>query len=187
MAFLSTEKLNEIGFKSLGENVMISDKVSIYNPKNIQIGSNVRIDDFCILSAGEKGISIGNYVHIACYVSLIGKELIDVQDYVGISSKSAVYSSSDNYSGEYLVGPTIPDQYKDVDHRPVIFEEFSLIGAGSVILPGVTVGRGTAVGALSLVVKSLDYWGVYIGSPVKFIKERKRDLIQKAEQLKAND
>jgi galactoside O-acetyltransferase len=187
MAFLSTEKLNEIGFKSLGENVMISDKVSIYNPKNIQIGSNVRIDDFCILSAGEKGISIGNYVHIACYVSLIGKELIDVQDYVGISSKSAVYSSSDNYSGEYLVGPTIPDQYKDVDHRPVIFEEFSLIGAGSVILPGVTVGRGTAVGALSLVVKSLDSWGVYIGSPVKFIKERKRDLIQKAEQLKAND
>ncbi|WP_375577900.1 hypothetical protein ABWH96_12675 [Marivirga tractuosa] len=103
MAFLSKLELQKIGFKELGENVQISDKVSIYNPANISIGSNVRIDDFCILSAGEGGIRIRNYVHIACYVSLIGKELIEVQDYVGISSKSAVYSSSDDYSGEYLV------------------------------------------------------------------------------------
>lgn len=183
MAFFTIKELQKIGFKSIGENVLISDKVSIYNPSNISIGSNVRIDDFCILSAGEGGIRIGNYVHIACYVSLIGKELIDVQDFVGISSKSAVYSSSDDYSGEYLVGPTIPDEYKNVDHRPVIFEKFSLIGAGTVILPGVKLGEGTAVGALSLVTRSIDSWGIYIGSPVRFIKERKKELLHKADIL----
>jgi serine acetyltransferase len=49
-SFLSREKLMEIGFKSIGENVLLSSKASIYGPENIEIGNNVRIDDFCILS-----------------------------------------------------------------------------------------------------------------------------------------
>lgn len=52
MGFYSREQLEKIGFKSLGKNVLISDKSSIYSPENISIGNNVRIDDFCILSAG---------------------------------------------------------------------------------------------------------------------------------------
>jgi acetyltransferase-like isoleucine patch superfamily enzyme len=177
MAFLSRQVLEEMGFGALGNNVLISEKASIYNPKMIKIGSNVRIDDFCLISAGDKGIELGNYVHIACYVSLIGHELIKVGDYVGISSKSAVYSSSDDYSGNVFVGPTIPDEFKKVDHKPVIFEAYSLIGAGCIILPGVTIGEGTAVGALSLVSRSLDPWGIYIGSPIKFIKERSKGML----------
>lgn len=183
MAFLSKEALDQIGFKSLGSNVKISDKVSIYNASNIDIGSHVRIDDFCILSAGSEGIQIGNYVHIACYVSLIGKCEIVVEDFVGISSRTAVYSSSDDYSGEVLVGPTIPEEFKNVDHRPVTFKKYSLIGASCVILPGVTVGEGTAVGALSLLSKNLDDWGIYIGSPPKFIKPRKRNLTHLGDKL----
>ncbi|HMP98977.1 MAG TPA: acyltransferase [Cyclobacteriaceae bacterium] len=187
MAFLSEEALRQMGFKSLGTNVKISDKAAIYNAANISIGSNVRIDDFCILSAGEEGIELGNYIHIACYVSLIGKCKIVCEDFVGISSRTAVYSSSDDYSGAVLVGPTIPDEYKRVDHRPVIFEKYSLIGAGCVILPGVIIGEGTAVGALSLISKSLDQWGIYIGSPLKYIKRRKQDLVELANKLVKED
>jgi galactoside O-acetyltransferase len=178
MGFLSTNELFKLGFAKLGNNVLISDKSSIYNPQYISIGSNVRIDDFCILSAGEEGIEIGNYVHIACYVSLIGKAKIKVGDYVGISSKTAVYSSSDDYSGNVLVGPTVPDEMKNVDHRTVIFENHSLVGALCVILPGVTIGEGTAIGALSLVTKNLDPWGIYIGSPPKFIRKRSNKLLE---------
>src|ERR1700722_5479363 len=98
MGFLNREQLEKMEFAEIGSNVLISDKASIYNPKKIKLGSNVRIDDFCIISAGEKGIEIGSYIHIACYVSLIGSELIKLHDFVGISSKSAVYSSSDDYS-----------------------------------------------------------------------------------------
>jgi galactoside O-acetyltransferase len=178
MSFLSEDKLKTVGFAAIGSNVLISDKASIFNPQKIKIGSNVRIDDFCIISAGEYGIEIGCYVHIACYVSLIGNELIKLHDFVGISSKTAVYSSSDDYSGNFLTGPTIPDKYKKVDHRPVIFESHSIIGANSVILPGVTIGEGTAVGALSLVSKNLDPWGIYIGSPIKYIKSRSKKMLQ---------
>ncbi|MES2480160.1 MAG: acyltransferase [Bacteroidota bacterium] len=178
MAYLNSEQLKAMGFASIGTNVLISDKASIYNAQKIKIGSNVRIDDFCIISAGEHGIEIGDFVHIACYVSLIGNELIKVQDFVGISSRTAVYSSSDDYSGNFLMGPTIPNQYKNVDSRPVVFENHTVIGAGSVILPGVTVAEGTAVGALSLVSKNLEAWSIYIGSPIKFIKPRAKEMLQ---------
>jgi galactoside O-acetyltransferase len=183
MGFYNREELEKLDFKNIGNNVLISDKVSIYNPKNISIGSNVRIDDFCIISAGENGIEIGNYVHIACYVSLIGSELIKLNDFVGISSKTAVYSSSDDYSGNFLTGPTIPNEYKNVHNSSVLFESHSIIGAGSVILPGVTIGEGTAIGAMSLVTKNVDSWGIYIGSPLKYIKKRNKDMLKFIELL----
>ena len=47
-AFLSEIELQKMGFKFVGNNVKLSDKCSIYNPSNIEIGSNTRIDDFCI-------------------------------------------------------------------------------------------------------------------------------------------
>ena len=65
MAFLTDAQLAAMGFASLGSNVLISDKASIYGANRIQIGNNVRIDDFCVLSAGDGGIYIGNYIHIA--------------------------------------------------------------------------------------------------------------------------
>ena len=49
-SFYSREELLDLGLKSVGENVRISRKVSIYGAEQISIGDNVRIDDFCILS-----------------------------------------------------------------------------------------------------------------------------------------
>lgn len=94
--FLTENQLAALRFKSLGNDVKISDKASIYNAKNISIGNNVRIDDFCILSAGEDGIEIGNNVHIACYCSLIGKGKIILENYSGLSSRVSIYSSNDD-------------------------------------------------------------------------------------------
>jgi acetyltransferase-like isoleucine patch superfamily enzyme len=177
MGFLKKNELENLGFSQIGDNVLISDKCSIYNPSKISIGSNVRIDDFCILSAGENGIKIGNNVHIACYVSLIGKESIDIGNFVGISSKTAVYSSSDDYSGNYLTGPTVDEKFKNVDHRKVKFEEHVIIGSQCVILPGVTIKEGTAIGSFSLVSKDVDSWGIYVGAPLKFLKSRSKDML----------
>lgn len=50
MVFLSDEQIKEIGFKSIGDNVNISDRCVIYNPESIEIRSNSRVDDFCVLS-----------------------------------------------------------------------------------------------------------------------------------------
>jgi len=177
MAYYNQNELKKIGFKKIGNDVMISNKCSIYNPKNIIIGDNVRIDDFCILSSGHGGIEIGNNVHIACYVSIIGKEKITLSDFSGISSKVSIYSSNDDYSGEYLTGPTIPNEYTNVTSKPVFLGKHVVIGSGSVILPGVTLSTGVAVGSMSLVNKSFDDFMIVGGIPAKFLKDRKKELI----------
>lgn len=184
MAYLTELQLNSMGFKSLGKNVLISDKASIYNAKNISISSNVRIDDFCILSAGEMGIEIGNYVHIACFVSLIGQEKIKIGSYCGISSRTSVYSSSDDYSGEFLFGPTVSESLKKVKSEPVEILNYSILGANSMVMPGVTIGEGVAVGAYSFVTRNLVEWSVYVGTPARKIKDRKKDLLNLVPTLK---
>jgi galactoside O-acetyltransferase len=174
--FYTKEELQKIGFKSIGENVLISDKASIYGVKNIEIGSNVRIDDFCIISAGEGGIKIGNYVHIACYAHLIGAGQIIIEDHAQISGKVSIYSSSDDFSGEYLVGPTVPKEFTNVKNLTVHLKKYVVLGCNVVILPGITLGEGCAVGALSLVNKNLEPYKIYGGSPIKFLKDRKSTM-----------
>ncbi|UXZ54260.1 acyltransferase [Halomonas sp. 7T] len=176
MAYLNHNELNALGLKEFGNNVLISDKASIYNPSKIKIGSNVRIDDFCILSAGEDGIEIKNYIHIAAYVSLIGAGKIIVDDFCGISSRVSIYSSNDDYSGEFLTNPMVPDQFKNVTSKEVNIGKHVIIGSGSIVLPGVTLEEGVAIGALSLVTTKCEAFGIYAGQPAKRIKERKQCL-----------
>jgi acetyltransferase-like isoleucine patch superfamily enzyme len=176
MSFYNENELKEIGFKYLGKNVLISNKTSIYNAKNITIGNNTRIDDFCILSAGEGGIEIGNYVHIACYSSLIGKGKIQMKDYSGLSSRVSVYSSSDNYDGEYMTNPCLPKNVVNTIHKDVVIGKHVVIGSNSVILPGVTLVDGCSIGAMSLVNKSIDEPYVCVGIPIKKLKPRKSNI-----------
>lgn len=177
MATLSPDVIASMGFASLGKNVQISDKASIYGAERIVLGDNVRIDDFCVLSAGEGGIDIGKYIHIAVFTSLIGAEKITLSDFCNLSSRVSIYTSSDDYSGATMTNPTVPGEYKSVKHAPVFLGKHVIVGSGSVILPGVRLEDGVAVGALSLITKNCGAFGIYAGNPAKRIKERKRDLL----------
>ncbi len=178
MAKLEMSVIKSMGFASIGKNVTISDKTSFYNCSNISIGHNVRIDDFCVLSAGDGGIIIGNNIHIAVYSSLIGAGKITLSDFSGLSSRVSIYSSNDNYSGATMTNPTIPSEYTGVTHADVYLGKHSGVGSGSIILPGVTLEEGAAVGALSLVTKDCKAFGIYLGVPARFIKKRKCDLLE---------
>lgn len=184
MGFLSSQEIESIGFKSVGDNVLISDKASIYNASKISIGSHVRIDDFCILSAGQAGIEIGNFVHMSAYSSLMGAELIKLEDFVGISSKVSIFSSSDDYMGYGMTNPMVPDEYKRVKSLPVTLRKHAIVGAHSVLLPGTTLGEGVSVGAMSVVSSSLEAWFVYIGNPVKKVVRRSKKLLEQEKALK---
>ncbi len=175
---LSREAIDALGFASVGENVQISDRASFYGVSRIALGNNIRIDDFCVLSAGIGGIAIGNYVHIAVYSSLIGAGQISLSDFCNISSRVSIYSSNDDYSGTTLTNPTVPSEYTGVTHADVFLGKHVIVGSGSVILPGVTLEDGVAVGALSLVTKNCAAFGIYVGNPARRIKERKRDLLE---------
>lgn len=178
MTQLTREDIERMGFAAVGENVMISDRASFYDTGRITLGDNVRIDDFCVLSAGAGGISIGQHVHIAVYSSLIGAGKITLSDFCNISSRVSIYSSNDDYSGATMTNPTVPSEYTGVVHADVFLGKHVIIGCGSVILPGVILEEGVAVGALSLINRNCKAFGIYTGNPARRIKERQRKLLE---------
>lgn len=182
-SFYGTEELKALGFKFIGNNVLISRKTSFYGISRISIGNNVRIDDFCVLSAGKGGIEIGNYVHIAIFASLQGEGKITLQDFVGISSKVSVYSSNDDYSGESMSNPTVPAKYTGVTHADVLICKHALIGSGAVLLPGITINTGAAIGALSLVYENCDEFYIYKGNPAKKLLRRSKRLLELEKEI----
>ena len=186
MGFLSQSQINEMGFSRVGKNPSLSDKASYYNCKNVVIGDNVRIDDFCVISAGTAGINIGSHIHIAAYSSLIGAGKISLDDFSNISSRVAIYSSNDDYSGASMTNPTLPVGFTNVTHADVSIGRHVIIGAGSVVLPGVVLEEGVAIGALSLVSKNCKAFGIYSGVPARRIKERKKDLLDLEKSFKAS-
>ncbi len=183
-SYYSNEELESLGLKSYGSNVLISRKASIYGAKNISIGNNVRIDDFCILSGN---ITLGNYIHISAYCGLWGGTAgIKICDYSTTSSRTAVYAVSDDYSGNSMTNPTLPSEYRNVTEQPVIINRHVIIGSGCTILPGVNIGEGCALGSMSLVTHSIDPWGIYYGIPCERKKERSRDLLKMEEFFNSN-
>lgn len=182
VSFYTREELLEIGFKSIGDNVLLSRKTSIYSPERMSLGSNVRIDDFCIISGN---ITIGNYVHIASACLLFGgSDGIVFEDYTGLSSRSAIYAESDDYSGDYFTNPTLPDEYRNILGGGVIIKKHAIIGSGCTILPNVVIGEGVAIGSMSLVCKSLEPWSTCVGIPCKKIKDRKHGVLDLERQFK---
>ena len=178
MSFYSPDELSRLGLRSYGENVLISRKASIYNAGAIDLGSDVRIDDFCVLSAGAGGIAIGNFVHVGVFASMIGAGRIALQDYSCISGRVAIYSSNDDYSGTRLTNSTVPEAYRGVTAADVTLCRHALVGAASIVLPGVTIGEGVAIGAMSLIRADCEPFGIYAGIPARRVKERSRGLLE---------
>ena len=174
-SYYTEEELAQLGLKSYGTDVRLSRKTSLYGAGNISIGSHVRIDDFCVLSGN---ITIGNYVHINPYTGIYaGKAGVTLDDFANLASRLTIYAVSDDYSGEYMTSPLLPEEVTNIKQAPVHVGKHVIIGTCSAILPGVTIAEGCAVGAMTLVKKSCAPWGIYAGVPCKRIKERSKNLL----------
>jgi galactoside O-acetyltransferase len=176
-SFLSETELKSLNLKYYGNSVLISRKVSLYRPESISIGHHVRIDDFSILSAGIAGISFGNYVHIGCFCALYGRSGIEMEDYSGLSARVTIYSESDDFSGQSVIGPWFPETWKPLYRKgKVMIRKYVQIGVNSTILPGVTIGEGASVGAHSLVTRDCRPWTIYFGAPATQLRGRSSKL-----------
>lgn len=176
MAYYSEEENKLLGFKCIGQNVKISKLAAIYDHSKIEIGDNSRIDDFCVISGRLK---IGHNVHITpqCLIAG-GVPGVVIDDYSTLAYGVKVFSQSDDYSGESMVNSTIPKHLKKEIFSKVIISSNCIIGANSVVFPGVNMGEGTAVGACSLVLNDTDEWSVYVGAPAKKLKSRRKDILK---------
>jgi galactoside O-acetyltransferase len=182
--YYTEHDLKDAGFKVIGENVQIAKNCTIVGIENITLGDNVRIDSYSsILAAGDGWVSIGSFVHIAAYCLLAAGDGIQMDDFSGLSQGVRIYSRTDDYSGRHLTNPTVPRKYTGLTRGAVTLGRHVIIGSGTVILPKLSIGEGSCVGALSLVKKSLDPWGVYFGCPAKRLKDRSRRLLELESEL----
>lgn len=179
-------KAYTINLESVGSDVVVWETTKVVDPQKTSIGNSVIVDDFVFLCGGIKTI-IGSFVHIASFTSITGGGELLMEDFTGLSSGVRVFTGNEDYSGDYLTNPTVPYPYRMPVRSFVHIKKHAIVGANTVILPGVVIGEGAAIGANSLVTKDCKPWTVYFGSPAKVIKSRPKDKILFLEEKLRNE
>ena len=175
-----TNQAYSLGFAQIGQDVTIWPLAKIVSADVISIGDSVIIDDFVFLMGKTRSI-IGSFVHIASFTSITGGGEFVMEDFAGLSGGIRVYTGNEDYLGESLTNPAVPQPYRVPIRSFVHIKKHAIIGANTVILPGVTIGEGTAIGANSFVTKDCEPWTIYIGSPARPIRHRPREIILELE------
>jgi acetyltransferase-like isoleucine patch superfamily enzyme len=158
-------------FASVGQDVTIWPRAHIVGAEHISIGDSVIIDDFVFLMASAP-CQIGSFVHISSGAAITGGGEFVAEDFATLSGGTRVYTWNDDYLGGSLANSAIPAPYRAPAPSFVRMGRHAIVGANSVVLPGVAIGEGAAVGALSLVNRDLKPWTVYAGSPARPLRER---------------
>jgi acetyltransferase-like isoleucine patch superfamily enzyme len=146
------------GMEFLGrDKIRLEDEVTLYggsflnaSGKNgsITVGSGTRIDRNCVLH-GEGGLRIGRNCAIAAGV--------------------IIYSQTNQYQSD----PRASVMEQPVRYAPVVIGDHVWVGAGVIILPGVTVGEHAVIGAGAVVTKDVAPGAVVGGIPAREISARR--------------
>ena len=181
-------ELRGLGFGSLGTNVQLARSCALYGIENIHLGEHVRIDAFTTITASERhAVRIEGFSHIGVHCSLSGSGGgIILERYAILSSGVRLFSSSDDYSGEFMTTPLVPPPYTNATCGLIHLEGFSIIGAQAVVLPGCRLKEGAALGAFSLATTSLEAWTIYGGIPARRLKARARKPLELSKQLESD-
>jgi len=160
-----TGQFNLSDFRSLGHNVVFEPHVLVFHPENIEIGDNVYIGHYAILKGYYKNrmiIGSGSWIGQQSFFHSAGG--LTVGKNVGIGPGVKIITSF--HTDEGVEKPIL---HTLIEFAPVIIEDNADIGAGTVILPGVTIGQGVQVGAGAVVSRDLPPYAVAVGVPAKII------------------
>lgn len=161
----------------------IDETARLFGRDHIAIGRGTRIDAFAVITAGPADVQIGERVHIAAGAQLFGTAGVVVEDLVSVSGRVSIYSTSDDFVNGAIAGPLVDDDLRDVHAAPVVIRRHVIVGAGSVILPGVELGWGCTVGALSLVTADVAPGDVVAGVPARVVKRRDLERLQELDRI----
>lgn len=139
--------LHKLLLKNLGPDTYIDYNTYFRYSKRIIIGSNTVINRGCKF--------FGSYFEKSV--------IIEIGNNVAIAPFCCFFSAGHDY--EYIDLPDIA--------ASIIIKDNVWIGGKSIILPGVTIGEGSIIGAGSIVTKDIPAWSIAVGNPAKVIKSRK--------------
>lgn len=153
---------------SVGDNVIVEKGALIIKPERVRIGSNVYIGHYAVLrgyDGAEMAIGDDTWIGQFCYLNSAGG--LEIGSRVGIGPGVKIMTSKHGEEGR-----EIPVLLCDLEFARVRIESECDLGMGSIILPGVTVGRGSQVGAGSVVTRDVEPYAIVAGVPARKIGER---------------
>lgn len=145
----------------------------------------LRIDAFTVITGN---VSLGRFVHVGAHCALIGTSgRIVLEDGSGISLGCRLLTGSEGFATAGGITPLMPDELRDVKCGGITLKRCAVVGAGTTILPGVTIGEGAAVGANSLVRRDIPAGEIWSGTPARRIGTRDMAAVQRALEFLERD
>lgn len=159
---------------SVGHDVTFVGFTSVYStrPNTVRIGSNTAFPVGFWLDCGGRDmpglVQIGQHCQFGPFVSMnAGGSSIIIGDHVGISHLTTIHSGQHVFDD-----PAQPIFEQGTTHKGIVIEDDCWIGAKATILDGVTIGRGSVIGAGAVVTESLPPLSIAVGVPARIIKRR---------------
>jgi UDP-2-acetamido-3-amino-2,3-dideoxy-glucuronate N-acetyltransferase len=143
----------------------------ILNPERLDVADHVRVDSFVKLEAGL-GMRIGPCVHVAsfCHVGIGGGYTI-LGDRAMVASGAKILSGTNTMDGRSM-SSAAPREEQVIKRMTTVIDDGAFIGAGAIVLPGLTVGKRAVVGAGAVVTKNIPAGEVWVGNPAHHIGYR---------------
>ena len=155
-------------FRSIGEHVVFEAGVLVFHPETVSLGNNLYIGHGAMLKGYyNTRMEIGDNTWIGQQVFIHSGGGVTIGKNVGIGPAVKILTSQ-----HVEEGIEVPILQSRIETAPVIIEDDCDLGVGSIILPGVTLGRGTQVGAGAVVTKSTALYSVVAGVPARVLRSR---------------
>jgi acetyltransferase-like isoleucine patch superfamily enzyme len=169
---------------------IVSPNCRIRHPEHFVIGEDSIVDDYCYFSTR---VHIDRCTHIASGCSVAGGEdmLFHIGRFCSLSSGVKVWCTSDNFVEDLvtIIPPGVEQVKKNLIRGDVILDDYTAVGANSVIMPCNHVPEGTVIGSLSFAPVAFEFrpWSVYAGIPIRFIRPRNREsVMEQVRRLEAS-
>jgi len=131
-----------------GDNLRVAAGFKITDPNNLVVGDNCYLGEDAQLYAWGERITLGNNVLVAAGVRMITRK-------------------------HGFADPGVPMSEQGYTHAPITIEDDVWIGFQALILPGVTIGRGSIIGANAVVTKDVAPYSIMGGVPARLIRRRR--------------
>ena len=162
LAGLSGRLCYRLEISRVGNAIIDANRQGYWRAKLGQLGTDSYIFRNVAIH-GPKSVMIGSHVHIAEFVHIWGGGGVYIGDNVAIASHTVITSQThDKYAKLFR------NSYRAM---PVKIEENVWIGAGAVILPGVTIGKGSVIGAQAVVTRDVPPRSLVLGVPARVVEQ----------------
>lgn len=139
-------------------------RIDVFPWNRFEIGVLTTIEDFCTVNNGSGDVILGDRVRVGIGSVIIGPVTMGNGSGLG----QHVFVAGFNHG--YADGSKNSSQ-QPLDIRPTIIEEEAHIGANSVVVAGIRIGKRSQVGAGSVVTRDIPPYSVAVGNPARVIKQ----------------